>query len=218
MRARLRRLRFALLERIVLPLAAAPLRWWIGSWRLEGPAAEPLAQLQRAPRVVIVTFHGMLLHLLAFRRLAAPRRLVVMLSPSLDGRLLAAALARFGIDHVCAASGSRGVAGSLELIERLRRGDVGVVAADGPRGPCGVVKPGALRLAAAAEAHLALMVTGARWGLRFGSWDRAHLPLPLSRVAASLQVTPPPAAADETATAALAESMVRQARSLRSPS
>lgn len=188
----LRRLRFRLLDRVVLPLAIGPIRLWMGSWRRHAPDPQELASLLSRPRLVVATYHGMLLHLLAFAPLCARhgRRLVVLLSPSLDGRLLAAALARFGIGHVLATDGDRGVAGSRELLRHLDAGDVAVIAVDGPLGPCGRVKPGFLRLARMARADVLLALTTASAGLRFGSWDRAHLPLPFGSVTLVTELLP----------------------------
>jgi hypothetical protein len=167
---------------------------------------------------VVATFHGMLLQLLALRRPTRARRVVVMLSPSLDGRLLAAALRYFDVDHVYATSGSRGVAGSREFIRRVAAGDLGIIAADGPRGPCGVAKPGFLQIAAAAQAHVTLAVASARRGITFGSWDRAHLPLAFARVQFSLRVLPPPACGDDAGALGAAQTALQEsARAMGSP-
>jgi len=216
----LRRFRFFLLEKIVLPAAIVPLRLLIRTWRRRGPDEATLRAVMQTPRVIFVTYHGMLLHLLKFAPIppAYGRRLVVMLSPSRDGQLLAATLRRFGIAHVSGTSGSRGVAGSLEFIERIKAGDIGVVAADGPRGPCCMAKDGVLRIAAAAGACVAPVMTSASWGARFGSWDRAHLPAPFARVELSLQLLPAPAAGDNArALPAMQEALLGAARRIGSP-
>ena len=216
----LRRFRFFVLERIVLPVAIIPLRLLIRSWRRRGPDEATLRAVMQTRRVIFVTYHGMLLQLLAFAPLppAYGRRVVVMLSPSLDGRLLAAALQRFGITHVRGTSGSRGIAGSLEFIERIKAGDIGMVAADGPLGPCCVAKPGVLRIAAAAGAHLAPVTTAASWGAHLGSWDRAHLPAPFARVALALQLLPPPEATDHArGLPAMQQALLGDARRIGSP-
>lgn len=175
-----RRLWFFVLERIALPIVAGPIRLWVRSWRIDAAADGLLAEVASHPRLVVATFHGMLFHLLAFAEplRALGRAPVVLVSPSRDGSLLAAALARFGIESVRGTEGSRGVAGSREFSRAVARGAIGVVAVDGPRGPLCVAKPGVLRLRDAAGAELLAAVTGAGHGLRFGSWDQAHLPLP----------------------------------------
>jgi lysophospholipid acyltransferase (LPLAT)-like uncharacterized protein len=216
----LRQARFFILERVLLPLAVVPLRWWIRSWRLQEPDPAVLAALFREPRLVFITFHGMLLHLLAFAQLPlrSGRSLVVLLSPSLDGRLLAATLRRFGIESVRGTTGRRSVGGAVDFIQRLRDGKVGMIAVDGPVGPCCVPKPGPTRLAAAAGAHIALAVTTASRGLRFGTWDRAHLPLPFARVELHLHhLSPLPVDADEAAIHGVGDALLAAARTVRSP-
>jgi len=203
------------LEAALLPIAARLVRLLIRTWRTCPPTPAQLLPVRTEPRLMIATCHGMFLHLLAFSRIPAAfdRRVVVMLSPSLDGRLLAAALRYFDIDSVHATSGSRSVGGSLEFLDRVRAGAIGLVAVDGPRGPCGVAKPGTMRLAAAAGARVLVAVTGASTGLRFGSWDRSHLPLPFARVTLDLPLLPP--AADGVTT--LQDVLLASARRLRSP-
>jgi hypothetical protein len=216
----LRRARFFLLETLVLPIAIVPLRALVRSWRRRAPDEPTLERTLATPRLVLATYHGMLLHLLAFAPLCARhgRRLVVMLSPSLDGRLLAATLARFGVDHVRATSGRRGIAGSREFLRRVEAGDIGVVAVDGPLGPCCAAKPGFLRLAAKARASVVVATTSARPGLRLGSWDRAHLPAPFASVELTTRMLPPPASRIGRAElAAVQEIMLAEARHIASP-
>jgi lysophospholipid acyltransferase (LPLAT)-like uncharacterized protein len=216
----LRRLRFLLLEKVLLPVAIPALRLLLRTWRVEQPGAAALEEIARAPRVVFATFHGMLLHLLRFGHLPAAygRRMIVMLSPSLDGRLLAAALAAFGVHHVYATSSRRGVGGAIEFIRCVQAGDMGLIAVDGPRGPCGVAKRGFLQIAAAADAQVVLATTSGAPGIRFGSWDRAHLPLPFARVQLALRKLPRAEAIDgDRALAAAQAALVDAARVLRSP-
>jgi lysophospholipid acyltransferase (LPLAT)-like uncharacterized protein len=53
---------------------------------------------------------------------------------------------------------------------------------DGPTGPMGIVKAGAIRLAHAAQATIVPFSVSARRAIYFNSWDRFMLPLPFSRV------------------------------------
>lgn len=215
----MRRLRFFLLEKIVLPLATIPLRWLIWTWRKRGPSEKTMDEIASVPRVILVTCHGMFLHGLAFSQLWAPhgRRVVVMLSPSLDGKLLAATLERFGLDHVGATSDSHGVAGTLEFIRRVEAGDVGLIAVDGPRGPRGAVKPGVLRIAAATGAQLVVASTAASCGITFGSWDGAHLAAPFARVELSYRLLPPAVAGADDVIAQIQQAFDDAARQLARP-
>jgi lysophospholipid acyltransferase (LPLAT)-like uncharacterized protein len=133
---------------------------------------------------VLVFFHGTQFPLLAWKR----RRLTaVMVSHSKDGALQARALTVLGFD-VVRGSSSRGGARALAAItKRLRnrteRRDA-AFAVDGPRGPYGVVKPGALLAAASTGAVLVPMgsAIAGGWVLRH-AWDRFALPAPFGRAA-----------------------------------
>jgi lysophospholipid acyltransferase (LPLAT)-like uncharacterized protein len=161
----------------------------------------------------------MLLHLLAYTPIVFKhgRRPVVLVSPSLDGRLLAATLAYFGIDHVFGTSNARGVSGARQFIARIAAGDVGIIAADGPRGPRGVAKPGVLEIAALADAHMVLVQTRARHGLTLPSWDRSHLPPPFAAIRLKArQFAPPPDSTIEAQQSALQAQMAAIALALES--
>ena len=176
-----------------------------------------IQRISETPRIMLVTFHGMLLHLLALPRFI-PRQGVVMLSPSYDGRLLAAFLKHFGVNHVFGSSRSRNIAGPLELIRRTQAGEVGLIAVDGPRGPRGVVKAGFLKLACAADAHLLLVTTSASRGITFKTWDRAHIPAPFATLQVSLQLLPPPKRAEaERNLSAVQALLLASAREVGSP-
>jgi lysophospholipid acyltransferase (LPLAT)-like uncharacterized protein len=203
-----------------LPAGILPLRTLAGTWRAPGSEDPNILALMQAPRAVVATYHGMFLHLLANAHLPLKhaRRPVVLVSPSLDGRLLAAALAHFGIDHVFGAGNSRALGGAREFIGRIKSGDLGVVAADGPSGPCCAAKPGVLEIAALADAQIFLTVTSARYGFTFPSWDRSHLPIPFGRVEIRVQpFTPDTAASLDDRVAAMQSGLLTLARSIASP-
>jgi hypothetical protein len=208
-----------LLEKVVLPLVIFPLKAWIWTWRTTSPEPALISELNGFRRIVVVTYHGMFLQLLAFTRVPARkgRRMVVMLSPSLDGRLLAAFLRHFDVDSVQASTGSRGVAGSRELIRRLDAGDVGLIAVDGPPRPGCVAKAGALRLALTARAEIVLAVTTSSGGITFASWDRSHLPAPFARVELSVERVPRQGLGSSDVAGPVQEGLVRIARRMASP-
>ena len=212
-----RRQYFFILEKILLPIIVFPVRLLVKSWRWPDADAEMIRRISDTPRIMLVTFHGMLLHLLALPRFI-PRQGVVMLSPSYDGRLLAAFLKHFGVNHVFGSSRSRNIAGPLELIRRTQAGEVGLIAVDGPRGPRGVVKAGFLKLACAADAHLLLVTTSASRGITFKTWDRAHLPAPFAKLQFSLQLVAPPSRTDSGQTLSAVQALLHSsAREIGSP-
>jgi lysophospholipid acyltransferase (LPLAT)-like uncharacterized protein len=189
-----RPVKFFILEKLLLPIAVFPLRQLIKTWRVEISDAAKIQEIAGSERLVLATYHGMFFHLLAFAPLVLRhgRRLVVMTSPSFDGRLLAALLRRFGIDSVSASSRSRSLAGTGEFIRRIQAGDIGLIAVDGPQGPRCVVKPGLLKIAAVARSQILLVATSANYGVTFRTWDRAHLPGPCARIGLSFELLPAP--------------------------
>src|SRR5215469_2355922 len=213
-----RRIRFFILEKFVLPIAIVPLKALIWSWRKRGPDPETWHQMVTARRAIIVTYHGMFLQLLGYAHRVPPsgKRLLVMLTPSLDGRLLGAALAHFEIDHLLATSRKGGIADAREFSRRVGEGALGLIAVDGPRGPAGVVGPEVLRLARAAGAEVYLAVTTDHLGVQFNSWDRAHLPLPFAVTEFNLRRFAPIEGSDDANLAALQAAMEEMARDLRS--
>lgn len=161
-------------------LVALVARAWIATLRFRVHNA---SVLERDGARVLAFFHGtqMMMHGLVRSR---ARRTCVMVSHSRDGEIQAAALATLGF-HVVRGSSSRGAARALaSIVKRLRepRTDA-VFAVDGPRGPYGVAKPGALT--AASRAHAIVIPAGAAasraWTLA-RAWDRFVLPRPFSRV------------------------------------
>jgi lysophospholipid acyltransferase (LPLAT)-like uncharacterized protein len=214
-----RRIRFFILEKIVLPIAILPLKILVRSWRRRGPDSGVLHELASEPHAVLITYHGMFLDLLGYAHLAPEigKQLLVMLTPSLDGRLLGAALKHFEIDHLLATYGKHGVAGSLEFSRRVEQGALGLIAVDGPRGPAGVARPEVLHLARACKAQIYLAVTSGHPSVGFKSWDRAQLPLPFAVTEFSLRRFTPIEGSDEANLAALQAAMEQAARDLRSP-
>jgi lysophospholipid acyltransferase (LPLAT)-like uncharacterized protein len=190
---RLRDLRFWMLEKLVVPLAIVPFRLLVWTWRRRELPEATVREIARQPRVIIVVCHGELPPSLAWAKMWEPfgRRWLGLLTPSLDGRLMAATLRHFGVDSVALPRGTRGVEGAQEFIRRVQAGAIGVLAVDGPRGPRGVVKDGVVRTAFAANAAIVVARTAASHGITFKSWDRARLPLPFARVEAELRLLPP---------------------------
>jgi lysophospholipid acyltransferase (LPLAT)-like uncharacterized protein len=130
---------------------------------------------------VLAFFHGTQFPLLAWKR---RKKTVVLVSLSRDGAMQARALAVNGMTIVRGSSSRRGAAGLRALIGRMREdGCDAAFAVDGPRGPYGVAKPGALAAARATGAVVVPMGAYAERAITLKkAWDRFMLPLPFSRV------------------------------------
>jgi lysophospholipid acyltransferase (LPLAT)-like uncharacterized protein len=172
--------------RIVLGSFLAMLVWmWIRTLRV---VVESSIELQNPskPRV-FAFFHGQQMSILAVRRRA---RTAVMVSLSKDGELQSRVMRRLGF-RVIRGSSSRGGARALAgIVGALRDGADAAFAVDGPRGPFGVVKPGAALAAVVVGAELFAVASAVSSSIVVtGAWDRFEIPRPFSRVA--IVVGPP---------------------------
>ncbi len=134
---------------------------------------------------VLAFWHGGQWPLLAWKR---RRRTVVLVSFSRDGALQSRALTLQGL-HVVRGSSSRGGAGGLAaLVTAMRRGGTDAAfAVDGPRGPRGVVKAGAIVAARATGAVVIPMAGTVHRGVVLRrAWDRFAVAWPFTRVDVSL--------------------------------
>ena len=151
-------------------LLVTALRAMAWTWRVNAEG------LPTGPAVLAIR-HGDLVALLG-THLGADATVAVSRSP--DAQRLAQALERLGMRSV-RGSTSRGAIGLYRGLRRaLDAGERVVVAVDGPRGPAGVVQPGAVRLARDVPLFCAQVRTGWAWTL--GSWDGQRIPMPFSRV------------------------------------
>ncbi|MCB9743005.1 MAG: DUF374 domain-containing protein [Alphaproteobacteria bacterium] len=143
------------------------------TWRVRWTGALPdgacvIASLHENLMPLIVAMHGLD---------ATP-----MLSRSGDGELLAEVSRRLGY-RVLRGSSSRGGREALEAaVDLARQGGRPGFAVDGPRGPRGEPKPGAVVAAIRAQVPLIALRVRARPALRLRSWDRSCVPLPFARV------------------------------------
>ena len=110
--------------------------------------------------------------------------LVTLVSKSKDGELLAGILQDFNHEIVRGSSSKGGSEGYDALKNAmLTRGYAPCFAADGPRGPLHVIKPGAIRLASETGRPL---IPSSALATRFSvvkSWDRLEIPWPCQTIA-----------------------------------
>jgi lysophospholipid acyltransferase (LPLAT)-like uncharacterized protein len=180
-------------------------RVWLATLRVrivEDPALDDV----RLRPWVFAFFHGTQWPLLAVRRRGPT---VVLVSLSEDGVMQARALALQGFCVVRGSSTRGGVRGLASLVRRMRadRADA-AFAVDGPRGPYGVAKEGAV-VAARAVGGVLVPLGGAieRGFVLRRAWDRFGVALPFSRV--SVRLGAPIEPRREDARAALEGAIVR---------
>jgi lysophospholipid acyltransferase (LPLAT)-like uncharacterized protein len=155
--------------------------WLIGrSLRWQEQGGEHLAAARASGRPVLFVFwHNRLLHL-CYR--LSRERLVMMVSQSRDGDLIARVAHDQGIASVRGSSSKGGTAALRALARAMKEGGrCGGITPDGPRGPRYVLQPGALLAARLAGACIVPAALGFSKKTVFSSWDGFQVPWPFAR-------------------------------------
>ena len=98
------------------------------------------------------------------------------------GEIQSRILEGFGVTTIMGSSKGGGARVLAQMVKMMRSGMVGAFAVDGPRGPYGVVKPGAVYIAKKLGVPLVPVTTSAASStLITSAWDRYLLPFPFSR-------------------------------------
>jgi lysophospholipid acyltransferase (LPLAT)-like uncharacterized protein len=119
----------------------------------------------------------------AWRKLCGKsRKSVALTSASLDGTVVARAMAVFGLGAVRGSSSRRGVAALVGMKHALRDGFDVCITPDGPRGPRYVFHPGMVKLAASTGTLIIPIHVRFSSAWRIKTWDRFVIPKPFSRV------------------------------------
>jgi lysophospholipid acyltransferase (LPLAT)-like uncharacterized protein len=155
-------------------------RLWLSTLRVRVFAHPELETASGRPWVYAF-WHGKQWPLLAWKR---RRPTVVMVSLSRDGCIQSWALALQGLRVVRGSTSRNGARGLVALVRFMRRENADAAfAVDGPRGPRGRVKSGALAAARGAGGVVVPMTGVVRHGfVLHRAWDRFELAWPFSRV------------------------------------
>jgi lysophospholipid acyltransferase (LPLAT)-like uncharacterized protein len=113
---------------------------------------------------------------------ARKHKIVAMISQHRDGEMVARLVQRLGYETVRGSSTRGGTAAALQMIERLKAGQVGAMICDGPKGPIYKMKPGAPYMAIEAGTVVIPATFSAASCWTFHSWDRFTVPKPFTRV------------------------------------
>jgi lysophospholipid acyltransferase (LPLAT)-like uncharacterized protein len=159
-------------EPVVAAIGSTVIKTLAATWRFRESG---IAQWK--PPFIFVLWHSRILPLLALHK---QEGLVVLISRHRDGGYLADLAEGWGYRPVRGSTRRGGEVGLLGIVRALQAGAIVAMTPDGPRGPAGRVKPGAI--AAAQHAGVPIVAAGARtssaWYLR--SWDRMCIPKPFA--------------------------------------
>jgi lysophospholipid acyltransferase (LPLAT)-like uncharacterized protein len=164
-----------------LPLAVPPLLRGViasGSLRILNRRIQEEVIDAGKPFIGVVWHKDFLYVLDHFRR----RKIVVMVSRSKDGELVARVLHRLGYRTARGSSSAGGGGALLDVIRRLQDGWGAAIIADGPKGPARRAKMGCI--AAARDSGAPILTFGCHMepAIRLRNWDRTVVPLPGSRI------------------------------------
>ena len=138
-----------------------------------------LAFRRRGQPVIFVFWHGQLLPLVHYHR---KEGIVVLVSEHDDGEYITRVIRRNGFGAVRGSSTRGGTRGLRALVRAARAGHDLALTPDGPRGPAGELKPGALAVARVTGLPLIPMAVAASPAWRLSSWDAFLVPRPFSRI------------------------------------
>lgn len=136
--------------------------------------------------VLFVFWHGSLLPLVHYHR---HESIVVLISEHEDGEYLTRVVEHNGFGVVRGSSTRGGTGGLRGLVRAARAGRDLALTPDGPMGPRGEFKPGALVAAQMTGLPVIPMSVGASSAWRLNSWDRFMVPRPFSTV--TIEYLPP---------------------------
>ena len=104
----------------------------------------------------------------------------VLVSNSKDGDVVARGIKPMGFKLVRGSKGKRGaIEASMQMIEALKSGERCAMMVDGPRGPAGVVKDGAIKIAKLSGKPIVPVCwysTNFNW-IKLPSWDGLRMPI-----------------------------------------
>ena len=136
--------------------------------------------LEKDINPVYSLWHGRLLFLPYLYRWE--KDLYTLVSPSIDGEIIARILRLFGVHTIRGSSYKEGGRAFRELIRVVRGKGSVFITVDGSRGPVFKVQGGVLHLAMLGNVPILPITYGAEKAIILKSWDRFIIPKPFSRV------------------------------------
>jgi lysophospholipid acyltransferase (LPLAT)-like uncharacterized protein len=132
---------------------------------------------------IFAFWHNRILLLPYFYRKQFPnRKVVVMISTSRDGQMIAKIVQQFDIEAARGSSSKKSLQVYRQTLRRLieQGSDVGV-SPDGPRGPKYQVQPGVLALAQMSGYPIVPITYHLEKKIELNSWDNFQIPIPFSK-------------------------------------
>jgi len=161
-----------------LKLAIAPWIWRMYRQTIALPDFD-LADDTMATPLIFACLHRDMIPVIMHVRSLGP---AILVSSSADGDILVRTLGETDYRYVRGASGQDGRRAFGRLRQELLSGHCIGVAVDGPAGPFGRVKEGALQLSRLSGVPIIPLRAQPHRKIELNTWDRTVVPLPFSRV------------------------------------
>ena len=186
----LKRLKFIIYTRPFITFAYYLIRLYSSTFRIRVKNEKEWQSLVASGTpTIICTWHQLFFPAIWYFRNYAPFCPSVMISRSRDGELISGVAKRIGWETVRGSSSRGGKQALGQMIQHVKTHGFGAHILDGPTGPMGTVKAGAIKMALETGAVLVPFYAKAEDAWFFNSWDRFMLPKPFSRV--SIEFDPP---------------------------
>ena len=127
---------------------------------------------------ILTLWHGHIFYLFYYLRRRPDFHLLI--SPSLDGDLLARLAQLMGYSVIRGSTFKKAVSSGRSLIKVLRSGERIIIIADGSRGPRIKAQAGSIQIAGMANSPLIPMTYEAKRKFYLDTWDRFVLPFPFT--------------------------------------
>jgi len=141
-----------------------------------------LSVLKSGGKILICVWHQQFFSAIRYFKRYRIHRPSLMISRSMDGEIIAGVARLTGWLPVRGSSSRGGKSALKEMIQTLKHTGLAAHIVDGPRGPIGIVKAGAIRLALEADALIVPFYVTADRAWFFNSWDRFFIPKPFAKV------------------------------------
>ena len=160
----------------VLHIVASPLiSLWFRSLHIKNLSECP------SNDTVLLFWHRHIFAVIAYlSRCSHERAITALVSGSEDGKLLQSLLKEFHFSIVQGSSTGGGFSSLLGMQKELHKGSIVLITPDGPKGPAGKLKPGALFLARYSGKPIVCVHARYHRYWKLSSWDQAILPKPFT--------------------------------------
>lgn len=110
------------------------------------------------------------------------KKLYLLISPSLDGEIIARVSQNLGFSTVRGSMKRDGSKALREILKILKNGDSIAYTVDGPKGPIYKVKDGVIKIAQMSQKPIVPVVPSVNWKIEAPTWDKYKVPMLFAKI------------------------------------